>query len=260
METQNKYKRREIKTTQKTQITEVQKSQTTTKLKSILIISLAIVCLLGLFLFEIPENESKRLKIATAEYKSAIDSSKYHKNKLVEGSTDTLLLKNYVEAFSFYKKKKSIWKSVKEEEKFNQFDSFQLFAGEFGKWLAVLIYAIANLVFFFWIDKLNKAWFYFHLSFIFSGIFFLNWTLQNFKEYSKIEYYSVTVLITILFIVGVYYATKTFKIKDNVKRAKELSQKEKLRTVTKFAIENLPKDKREEFVTILKNYTKIEQK
>ena len=116
-----------------------------------------------------------------------------------------------VEAYTQINQKKNelykIYEGGKSEAKFLQFGTFQLFLGEIGWAVGLLLYAFFNLLYVFYLKKAHnnikvKGRIILHSTLLFIGLFYTCYVFYSKKDFSREWYFGAMVLSTIALIIA----------------------------------------------------------
>lgn len=211
-------------------------------LKYLIIPGVIAACL---FAFEFADNYSSEYTSAVADYRST-------KKNLDKATADLLKLApagkeqdQYLAAKKEFSKAASSFLKIKRNESYLGFKSFQLFLGEFGKWIGILILSITFLIYHLQNKRKNLYITFIILTVLASSFYYLHWALSLFKSYSKLEVHLITSSAAVLVFLAAWFGSKYF---DSL----SLKMRKKNKKLATFIFKNVKPEKREEMLEVLK--------
>ncbi len=229
------------------------REMTTVRVKDYVYFLIAAVCAVAFFIHELIPGQ-------TANYTNAKYKHIIAKEKRTEALENLKNAASNLPEYNLYLKEKiatdKAWEElneVKDKDKFLGFTNIQQFLGEFGWALGLFIYSLFNLSLGF-LKKEFKGVQYLHITLLSISIFYLSYTIQPLQDFTKIQYYLASVLITSFIVLSAYLLVK--KKNERVFKLQKI-----IDSLSRFAIikvrDFISRDKIEEYN---KEYLKALQK
>jgi hypothetical protein len=227
----------------------VEKKEKTKKARNFAYYLLAIVCATSLFSFEFFPDETTEHQEATKLWRADKKERTRTLTKVKELAKGSPEYAAYSKAAKKTNSSYEKLEKVRKEDEFFGFTNKQQFFGEFGPMLCFFIYSLFNLFRSFYFERKNTGAKVFHGIIISGTLFYFFWIFQAFQDFSKITYYSMTLIMGGLVVLAVYLITRYQNHYIN-------RLKKNIRDLVAFTFVNTKQEKKEEMIETLEKMSK----